>query len=435
MKVNLLETTNNRQFNSERKAPVAFRGGASVATGAAGAAAETAAKKLPWLARALMYVGKNDGEILNTLVTAVGTAVIAPIFIAGNPISKEDKETKWYSAMRQPISAVIAMVMQISVNSAYNNYMRQMASLGKLGKHMDLRARPEVPYLAKIIKLENPDLSSKELAEAIEKRQKRAEKRQLQLLRHEMVGQNIEIKDLIDVDLLKETENQMKRELKEKYKEELKNKNPLAKSEFLKPHLTKEKIEARALEDLTKKIEFSAKVKHAIYSLRDNLSKSDKPTAEVLDEAIRIAQLNEKNLPDDVVARVVEKLEIAKAYEVGNGHRAFSSLPKLEGNNTLENVTHNVKVKRLLKVRTANAAKFFGKTKNIIGILVSLVTLPISCGLLNWAYPRVMEKVMPKLQPWIYRNDPDWDPKKAKVYGPPKEVKKVEIEKEDDDED
>ena len=65
-------------------------------------------KKSKFIPKALTYLGQNDGEILNTVVTAVGTSVVAPIFIAGNPLSKEDKETKWYSAMRQPISAVIA---------------------------------------------------------------------------------------------------------------------------------------------------------------------------------------------------------------------------------------------------------------------------------------------------------------------------------------
>jgi hypothetical protein len=53
-----------------------------------------------------------------------------------------------------------------------------------------------------------------------------------------------------------------------------------------------------------------------------------------------------------------------------------------------------------------------------------MLTLPISCGILNWAYPRVMEKVMPKLQPWIHRNNPDWSPETAKKYGPPPAVKK-----------
>ena len=80
---------------------------------------EEIAKKSDIVSRALTYLGQNDGEILNTLVTAVGTAVVAPIFIAGNPFSKEDKETKWYSAMRQTISAIIAMAMQLSVNSIF----------------------------------------------------------------------------------------------------------------------------------------------------------------------------------------------------------------------------------------------------------------------------------------------------------------------------
>ena len=39
-------------------------------------------------------VGENNGENLNNVVTAIGTAGVAPIFIVNNPLAKEDKKTK-----------------------------------------------------------------------------------------------------------------------------------------------------------------------------------------------------------------------------------------------------------------------------------------------------------------------------------------------------
>lgn len=66
------------------------------------------------------------GEIGGILITALGTGMVAPIFIGFNPFVKppknatpeqkeENKNTKLYTAMRQPISAVLAILFQASV--------------------------------------------------------------------------------------------------------------------------------------------------------------------------------------------------------------------------------------------------------------------------------------------------------------------------------
>ena len=78
--------------------------------------------------RFLNYVGENQGEALNIIVTAVGTAIICPLFIAFNPFSKEDDKTKQYSEWRQPISAVIALVTQLTITKWFNDWIeRQQA--------------------------------------------------------------------------------------------------------------------------------------------------------------------------------------------------------------------------------------------------------------------------------------------------------------------
>ena len=87
-------------------------------------------KNLEWL----------KGEIGGILITALGTGLVAPIFIGFNPFVKapknatkeqkeENKNTKLYTAMRQPISAALAIVFQASVqkyidkglDAVYNN--------------------------------------------------------------------------------------------------------------------------------------------------------------------------------------------------------------------------------------------------------------------------------------------------------------------------
>lgn len=51
------------------------------------------------------------------IITAIGTGIVAPIVLAINPISKEDSNTKKYTALRQPISAVLALLTQIGINA------------------------------------------------------------------------------------------------------------------------------------------------------------------------------------------------------------------------------------------------------------------------------------------------------------------------------
>jgi len=66
------------------------------------------------------------GEIGGILITAVGTGLVAPIFIGFNPFvkapkdatpeqKKEQNNVKLYTAMRQPISAALAILFQASV--------------------------------------------------------------------------------------------------------------------------------------------------------------------------------------------------------------------------------------------------------------------------------------------------------------------------------
>lgn len=77
---------------------------------------------------------KSD-EIVNILVTAFGTGVIAPVVIAFNRFNHEDTNTKKYSALRQPISAVLAILTQVGINTPVPKTLKKCAQAGILGKH------------------------------------------------------------------------------------------------------------------------------------------------------------------------------------------------------------------------------------------------------------------------------------------------------------
>jgi len=79
--------------------------------------------------KALKVINKMEslkGEKGGIVITAVGTGCVAPIFIGFNPFVKapknatekekqEVRDTKLYTAMRQPISAFLAILFQVSV--------------------------------------------------------------------------------------------------------------------------------------------------------------------------------------------------------------------------------------------------------------------------------------------------------------------------------
>ena len=428
MKVQKLSNIPNTQPVGDSKESPQFRSKSNI-----GKIGQDISKNSKFVPKALTYLGQNDGEILNTVVTAVGTSVVAPIFIAGNPFSKEDKETKWYSAMRQPISAVIALVVQLWVNNVFNDWMAKSASTGRLGEIYDLQAMPKAKYLSKIIELEHPEYSAKEVRAEVVRRQTVAERRIVGDYRQKMKDKKIDIHELVSKDALDDAQKKITEEIKEKYKDELKGKSPKSAKEFINSKLDPKKIEERAIANIEKSIEAEAKSK---FKVRELASKF--PT---LDDAIKHittaspASETEKKLFDNVL----ERLETIKYFEETHKMKPFSSVKDLGA--TYDKVLHNVKVKRLVKAKVSDASKAFSKLNKWAGIFVSLVTLPFSCGALNWAYPRVMEKIMPKLQPWIHRNDPDWTPEKAKKYGPPEKVakavvdQKTKVEVEDEEED
>ncbi len=109
-------------------------------------------KNMKGTQRFFYNLGNKTGEIQTTIINAIGTALVAPIFIAFNPISKEDKETREYSAWRQPISAVLAVATQVGINIPLQSYIDKKASRGELGPDFDLSIKPAKSYVKGIAK-------------------------------------------------------------------------------------------------------------------------------------------------------------------------------------------------------------------------------------------------------------------------------------------
>lgn len=390
MKVSGINSTNT-PIKLENKANPSFQG-----KGDFNQIGEQISKFQKWLPRTLAYIGQNDGEILNTVVTAVGTAAVAPVFIAYNPISKEDKETRFYTAGRQPISAITALVMQLSVNTLFNNWMSTIASTGLL-KRADLSAMPDKKYLKRIIKLEHPEYTKDQLTAEIIKRQTLAERKAVANLRATLKDSKINNSELLCKDLLDIAENQLTTEYKTANPDKIKGLKNKELKKLLKENIPQEKIKERALQNLEKELELKAKTKFEVRELAKQFTN--------IDEAIKHISEKTANTPreQEIFNSILDRLDTIKTYEEKNKLKPFSSIKNI--GQTYDEILHNVKIKQMVKSKTADAKIVLGKYRNQLGIIVSLVTLPISCGMLNWLYPRIMEDVMPSIRKWIHRHD------------------------------
>ena len=117
-------------------------------------------KKFEWL----------KGELGGILITALGTGAVAPIFIAFNPFvkapknaTKEQKEdvenTKKYTAMRQPVSAVLAVLIQTSILKPIDKGLEALFNNAKYAKNLwlslDQSSLSKKSYIKKINKKTN----------------------------------------------------------------------------------------------------------------------------------------------------------------------------------------------------------------------------------------------------------------------------------------
>lgn len=82
------------------------------------------------------YKCKNlGGEMESTILNGVGKTLIAPIAIIFNPISSDDRDSRFYSAWKQPIEGIVSTVLQLGILVKANKYIHNLAQNGKLEKY------------------------------------------------------------------------------------------------------------------------------------------------------------------------------------------------------------------------------------------------------------------------------------------------------------
>lgn len=137
-------------------------------TGNAATAAAPAAVKplkellldiMPNVAKRMVKIHEGMGEIQNQLINAIGTGLIAPLFIKYNPLSDTDEDTRTYTAWRQPVSAVLAVATQCAIVIPFNAIIRNASDTGYMPMHVNASLFPSDKFLKGIVKANNPGKS------------------------------------------------------------------------------------------------------------------------------------------------------------------------------------------------------------------------------------------------------------------------------------
>ncbi len=444
-----------------------------------------------------VMLNKNNGEHLNNIVTAVGTAAVAPIFIRFNPLSDEDPKVKSYSALRQPLSAVLALSVQLPAMTIFNHGMNLLAASGLI-RRIDLSYKPpkallkayaETEYIHQkqiaeergmdFAKILNGRTKADYLDDIINEKRNQLFYARRDKLRdlaskgkpitiaplYDANGKMIEIdhptklSEIKDLEFVKPKEledavksvypevlkefglnpndksiykikmDYMAENPKEKYQQLL---NAATVSEGDKEYLPKKiksalkntgksykefknTLNQRAQEYAIKKMKAMVEeetlvkweVSKALDDMKEKFSKLKKNiyhdlSIEMADKEARIKDA-EIELINSKIAEFQERAASADPDTVKIMNRAIQ---KIEGKSlkeirhhgsTLEAVRTSVKVKKWLLAEINRREGVFANTKKLSGLIYGLAILPFTCGLLNWAYPRFMEKFFPEL--------------------------------------
>lgn len=472
-----------------------------------------------WRERACIWFKDKQGETFNNVVTAVGTSCVAPIFIIHNPLANEDRQTKEYTAARQPISALITLAAQVPIMKVYNNWVDKMAVKYHFDR-CDLAGAPVESYIKDGLKQDYKDYLYKKsigdpeavaLSRAFKtkkelnkyfylKRKDQAFYDEKQFLREsvrkgqepeyllksyvgtrkkgiedalknaknwlpeeryirteDMVSRN-DIKDAgreliseyfhknfgVNIKELNGLPNNVSIDSMDSFKQ-LKVKRALNRNniDFSKEHknalkeIIKEQSATRARKNVAKHLIREARLKlytHKIYTeakeemkayrrqlLLDGVPKAEKAEllakkdieilTKIKDRALAMIDSAPQNMPrgsviktltvdtivptkeelDTFISKVQDKLVAESPNE-----RKIKYLRTSEGS-TFKELYKSVQVKRWLVARINNSENYLSDFKQKSGILVGLAILPFTCGLLNWAYPRIMEEWFPHL--------------------------------------
>lgn len=418
------------------------------------------------------------GEIQNIIITAVGTGMIAPIFIKYNPLSKADNDTRTYTAFRQPVSAVLAVVTQAGIVDRFNKYINNRTNSGKYTSvSMNKAGFQDVKYLEAIEKKNNPNISKEQLAKNVEETQLRQLQTMIDSTKTEGTIQYVrngrtftvptaEFKELLTTttnEKLKHVEKEIKRYQTEKlpYKIErgqfLRANNETVNSTMNEvlagvEKLSDDKEIEKYLDSKIKNLKSSKADKQLVKMVTDIKQKSNKieitnKITETLKQAADFAKCAtdnevklkvEKAVQPRINSLIADKENIEallkeidlKYVTTGEGKNAVVTASKTAIKD-LEKSFKKVDSEFLYNVvqkQIKNVAANIEGNKQVTGLISSLAILPLTCGMLNYIYPKIMDTLFPDLSKAKHSKEKD---KFVKGCNPNPATTPVEVKKAD----
>ena len=400
---------------------------------------------MPASVKAMKKVSDNMGEVQNIIINALGTGLVAPIFIKWNPLSKTDEDTRTYSAWRQPVSAVLAVVTQVGITIPFNRMIERRGNNGFYDEDFNKTLFQDKKFIAKQIKQQYPYATANQ-QEALTKAKMNEQKANLlrMIKENKIVMSTYEGKphtysDDKFINLLNEVldkklafENGEKVRCEEVIKpkkiqrceyyranndealkiftdisQKLEKNGPKDVLKFVKGQLknTKKDSELATIfteildRDRNNDVESRITIKDKLDGILKDIeeySPKKYATAEELAAHIKAdrdaARLNPIEESIDILKKMKEQVKNKKT--VAQIEESLDSIIGDNKNHRLANFKFSEEIAQALENRVKNNLKGH---KQIMGLIVSFLMLPVTCSLLNWCYPRFMDAVFPNL--------------------------------------
>lgn len=414
------------------------------------------AEIMPAVFRGMGRFKASIGEFQNIVINSIGTGLVAPIFIKYNPLSKTDEDTRTYSAWRQPVSAVLAILTQALITLPFDRVINNMVNNGEFGLKYNSTFAPNDKHIMKELRKNNPNLSKDELKILADTKikKKKAEILNTLLDENKIKFSKKDAASLISMDkaelnalaietISKELEHE-KAELTKSYK--IKTPLKIQRADFYR---TNPVISKELLEELDQKLQTSSEsqvksyIKNKIKLLkkekaepelitmleevRDRRSYQNKKTGErvtLIDQMKKkvggmlenhgiYSQMDsfetlQRKINEEAVERInaldgsITILKKAKAKFETDGNTTVKSVyefikKEVKARGLEKRFDEFILPKAMLSRLEHKIKSNVSALKQMSGLVVSFAMLPVTCSLLNWCYPRFMDAVFPNL--------------------------------------